>query len=192
MAVKELIKDPAILGERAIEWDVRGNQELSTEIVQDLDDTMDAHPELLFLASNEVGHKERAIDIRFTDDTYIFMNPYLRKMERLTLSREIDRIDGKEYIVPRFGYVELVYQDCLGSIKMVKLEGPAALIACDALDVLDGIFSKDIGLEVIPEFDQATPEEQREVIDMYINSLNERYDALDKDLLAEDDAVKNQ
>lgn len=192
MAVKELIRDSNILGERAKEWDVRGNQNLSTEIVQSLDDTINAHPELLFLASNEVGYKERAIDVRFSDDTYIFMNPILQKTERLAFAREIDRIDGKEYIVPRFGYIELVYQDCLGSIKAAKFENAAALIICQALDTLDGIFSSEIGLEVLPEFDQATPEEQKEVLDAYMNSLNMRYNELDKELQLEDDKVRNQ
>lgn len=187
--VKDIITDFNELSKRSVEWDVRGNQQLATELVQALDDTIEVHKELIYLCANELGYRERALDVRFSDDTQIFMNPAFQKVDQLTLSREVDRYNGKEYIVPRYNEVEIAFQDCLGSVKAYKFTGIGAIVMCQAMDTLDGIFASDYGLEVIPEFDQATPEEQQQVIDMYLKSLEERYKELDKEL-SEDEETK--
>lgn len=187
--VKELVTDIEQLSKRSKEWDVRGNQDLSTELVQALDDTLEAHKDIIYLCANEIGYKERAIDIRFSDDTYIFMNPAFQKVDKLILSREFDRHNGKEYIVPRYNEAELVYQDCLGSTKAAKFVDSGAIVVCQAMDTIDGMFASDYGLEIIPEFDQATPEEQQQVIDAYLKSMSEGYQELDNEL-SNDDATK--
>ena len=92
-----LVTDVDALTKRANEWDVKSNQDISTKLVQDLDFAMDENPDLIFLCAQEVGHTERAIDVRFADDTYIFMNPIFSKSDRLALSREYDRITKKDY-----------------------------------------------------------------------------------------------
>ena len=188
--VKDIIRDIEKLSTRSMEWDVRGDQNKSTELVQALDDTLDNHPELLYLCANELGYIERALDIRFKDDTYIFMNPMINKADKFVLSREFDRLNGKEYIVPRYSEVELVYQDCLGAVKAAKFVDDGALIVCQALDTMDGIFAQDIGLEILPEFDNATPEEQDEVIKEYLKSLEDFYKKLDEEL-SKDEKTKN-
>lgn len=180
--IKELVKDLDELSKRSIEWNVKEEQKLSTELVQNLEDTLEAHEDLLYLCANEIGYRERAFDMRFTDDTYIFMNPMFQKVDKLTLSREIDRYDGKEYIVPRYNEVELVFQDCLGSIKAIKVTDGAAIIVCQAMDTIDGLFAHDIGLEVLPEYDLATPEEQEQVIEAYLRSFEEEFVRLDHEL----------
>lgn len=187
--IKDLVTDYDALSKRSVEWDVRGNQSLSTELVQNLDDTLEAHKELIYLCANEIGYRERALDIRFSDDTEIFMNPAFQRVGELTLSRELDRHNGKEYIIPRYNEVEIVFQDCLGSVKAFKFTGVGANIVCQAMDTLDGIFASDYGLEVIPEFDEATPDEQQQVIDLYLKSLEKRYEVLDKEL-SEDEETK--
>lgn len=187
--VKELITDIEQLSKRSKEWDVRANQGTSTEIVQALDDTLDEHKELVYLCANELGYSERAIDIRFSDDTYIFMNPAFQKVDKLVLSREMDRHNGKEYIVPRYNEVELVYQDCLGATKAARFVDSGAIVVCQAMDTIDGMFASDYGLEIIPEFDEATPEEQQQVINAYLTSMNDAYNKLDKEL-SEDEETK--
>lgn len=184
----ELVRDEALLSTRAIEWDVRGNQAISTELVQKLEQALDENEDLLFVCSQEVGYKERAIDIRFSDDSYVFMNPVLKKFDRVMLSREYDRITQKEYIVPRFSNLEVVFQDCLGAVKAVKLEGVSALIMSQALDMLDGVYSHDIGLEILPEFDEASKEEQDAVIQEYLNSLTQMYNYLDNELSSDEES----
>ena len=187
--VKELVTDLEKLSKRSIEWDVRSNYDLAVELIQSLDDTLDEHTDLIYLCANEVGYRERAIDVRFEDDTQIFMNPAIQKVDKLILSREVDRHDGKEYIVPRYAELELAFQDCLGAVKAYKFTDAGAIILGQAMDTLDGIFASDYGLEVIPEFDVATPEEQEQVIDLYLKSLSEGYNILDKEL-SEDESTK--
>lgn len=183
----ELVRDDELLSKRAIEWDVRGNQQLSTDIVQKLEQALDENPDLLFVCSQEVGFKERALDVRFSDDSYIFMNPIIKKFDRIMLSREYDRITQKEYIVPRFSNLEIVFQDCLGAIKAIKLEGMSALVMSQALDMLDGVYSHDLGLEILPEFDEASEEEQNALIQEYLNSLTSAYEYLDNELSKDED-----
>ena len=188
--VKDIIRDTEKLSARSMEWDVRGNQDKSTELVQALDDTIDVHPELIYLCANELGYTERALDVRFKDDTYIFMNPMIQKADKFVLSREFDRLNGKEYIIPRYSEIELVYQDCLGAVKAAKFVDDGALIICQALDTMDGIFAHDIGLEILPEFDKATPKEQDEIIREYLKSLEELYTQLDSEL-SQDENTKD-
>lgn len=180
------------LSTRAVEWNVKENQDISTKLVQDLDFAMDDHPELAFLVAQEVGHTERAIDVRFSDDTHIFMNPIFKTSDRIALSREYDRITKKEYIVPRFSNIELIFQDCLGGVKAIKLEGIAAMVVSQAMDMLDGVYPNDLGLEIIPEFDEASPEEQQEIINEYLNNyIKNAYKALDEDL-SNNESIKEE
>lgn len=180
--IKELFCDKELLEKRSIEWDVRGSQDISIEICQDLEDTLAAHPELVYLCANEIGHPERAIDVRFADDTYLFYNPLFKHVDKMQLCREIDRHNGKEYIVPRFSEIELIYQDTLGGVKANKIVGPAAIVICQAMDTMDGLFASDIGLEVLPEFDKASEEEKIQVLTAYMDSFKSSYEKLDKEL----------
>ena len=115
------------------------------------------------------------------------MNPIIKKFDRIMLSREYDRITQKEYIVPRFSNLEVVFQDCLGAIKAIKLEGMSALVMSQALDMLDGVYSHDLGLEILPEFDEASEEEQNALIQEYLNSLTSAYEYLDNELSKDED-----
>ena len=179
--IKELYKDDLYL-QRSKEWDVRGNQDKSIELVQDLEDTLETMPEKVYLCANEIGHPERAFDMKFTDDYYVFYNPVFQKMENMILVRELDRHDGKEYFVPRFQNIELVFQDTLGSVKAVKFEGIASYWICQAMDTIDGLFAHDYGLEILPGFDEAPAEEKEAILKEYIESIQKRYSALDDDL----------
>lgn len=179
--IKELYKDDLYL-RKAKEWDVRGNQNKSIELVQDLEDTLETMPDKVYLCANEIGHIERAFDMKFSDDYYVFYNPLFQKMENMTLVRERDRHNGKEYFVPRFSTVELIYQDTLGSVRASKFENTAAFWICQAMDTLNGLFASDYGLEILPEFDKATEEEKEEVIRVYIESIPKMFSVLDNDL----------
>ena len=78
--------------------------------------------------------------------------------------------------------VELVYQDTLGSVKAIKVDGAAAYWICQAMDTIDGLFASDYGLEVIPEFDAATDEDKNAVFKMYLDSIPQMFSELDKEL----------
>lgn len=181
-------KDTDLLFTRAREWDVRTNSDIATQLIQKLDKVLDENPNYVFSISQEAGMLERAINAKFQDGVNTLMNPMFKVADRLKLSRELDRIDNKEYIVPRFTNVEVVYQDSLGRIRGMKLNDEAAMIMHQAMDMLDGVYPSDIGLEIIPEFDEASPEEQQQVIEEYFKTyINKIYSDLDNDLTSNND-----
>lgn len=183
--VKEIVTDLEKLSERAQEFDVKEDDKKTTEIIQALDDTINdvfEKDHRLYLTSNQIGYSERAFVIKFVDDNKFFFNPIIKSRKGLVFSRERDYLTGTEYIVPRNTEIILNYQNCLGQVKGNKFEGAAAIAVSGAIDALEGLLISDWGLEITPEFDMASEEEQKELLAYYIQSLNEYRDALDKDL----------
>jgi len=184
--IKELVTDVEKLSERAQEWNVK--EEINgkvVEILQALGDTLEdlnTKDGRLFLTANQIGYTERAFAIKFEDDIKYFFNPIIKGRKGLVFSREKDFLTGTDYIVPRSTEIILNYQDSLGRVKGNKFEGAAAIVASGAIDSLEGLLISDWGLEITPEFDVASEEEQKEVLAYYIQSLNAYRDALDKDL----------
>ena len=168
------------------------NQDLSTEIVQSLYDTI-SNPECndrLYLCSNEIGYLQRAFILKFNDDWRVFMNPIFQKHEDLKLIREYDPLTKKQYIIPRYTDVVLCYQNSMGKIEAVKFGEEASIVVSQAMDCLEGIHSSDYGLEIDDKFDEATEEERAEVLNKYLEELNSLRETLDSDLSENDDTKK--
>ena len=55
------------------------------------------------------------------------------------------------------------------------------------MNLLDGILDSDIGLEVIPEFDEATEEEKQEVLSAYLSSISEAAKQFNEDLSTDEE-----
>jgi len=188
--IKEILLDSPFLNDRAMEWDVKNNQDLAYELVQNLNDTLLSIEDRLYLCSNEIGYNNRAFAIKFSDETKIFMNPMYQDKEALKLVREYDPITKKQFIIPRFTEVTLCFQNCLGKIEALKFNEAASPIVSQAMDCLDGIHSSDYGLEITEEFDKASPEEQQSVLNEYLKSLSTLRDNLDSELSNNDDTKK--
>jgi len=181
MAIKELITDPEVLVNSKV-WNVRTNHDIMVNLIRDLEDTLKERTDRLFLCSNEIGYEERAILVKFADDTHEFINPAFQKRDVPIINREKDIITGEEYLVPRFTTIEIVYQDCLGSVKAYKLNQAASVVMCQAMDMLNGITASDYGLPILEGFDDLSSDEKAEIISEYTMSLKERYNYLDKEL----------
>ena len=185
--IKELVTDLDILSKKTKVFNVlEDGQKLSIELVQNLCDTLESLGDRLWLSANQIGYDVQAFAIKFNDETEVFMNPAIQAKSKAIIFREKDFYDNKEYFIPRFTEITLVFQDCLGKNKAIKFNEAASIIICQALDMLNGVMPHDYGLEIIPEFDQATKEEQEEVLAAYVKSLSELYNELDKDLLSSD------
>lgn len=188
--IKDLVFD---ISTRADEYDVLEEDSLTTQMIQDLSDTLEELNKTsgqVFLTSNQIGYNKRAFAIKFVDEIKFFFNPMIIKRSDVVLSRERDYTNGKEYLVPRYKEVILNYQNSLGAPKANKFTDEASIVVGMAVDLLDGVLTSDWGLELIPEFDQAPKEEQQEVIDRYIKSLTEFRDKLDEDLSNGEDQEK--
>ena len=178
--IRELNYDSEVYLDRASEYDVKENK----EFIQDMIDTIKSLDKV-WLCANEIDENKRAIAVKFGDDVKVFSNPVYQVRENFELVRE--RYKDKEYIIPRYKDITLCYQDEEGEVRATKFNEDASPVISQAMDCLDGIHTDDYGLEVIPEFDEATDEEREEVIRFYINSLKDLEYMLDKDLTEDEE-----
>lgn len=156
------------------------------KLINDLKDTLNADKRLVALAASQLGKKERIFCIKFSNgDIRAFINPVIIKHEGTHLSREVSiGLDDVEYIVPRATDIVATYQtpDMVDTCDMNKFSGAVAEVFQQMCDLLDGILLEDIGLEIIPGFDEASEEEKQEVISMYLESLERRKETLEKEI----------
>lgn len=184
LAVK---KDKAFLRDRCDEVQLNMIEKPRVvKIVNDIKDTVKADVRLVALSASQLGHKERIFCIKFANgDVREFINPVIVKSEGVHLSRETSiGLDDKEYIVPRANTIIATYQtpDMLDNCDMNKFSGAVAEVFQQMNDLLDGILLEDIGLEIIPGFDEASEEERQEIISMYLESLETRKSMLEKEI----------
>lgn len=189
--VLAIVKDSEKLRERCDETLISPE---TTKIVNDLKDTIRANNELVALAAPQLGIKKRIFCIRFADgDIRAFINPMITKTEGLHLTRErCASIPDKEYIVPRYDRILAMYQKTTGVPENNKFEGVVAEVFQQMDNLLNGILISDFGLEVIPEFDTATPEEQNEVIQWYVEQLKKSNDVIQDDIAHDELALRTQ
>ena len=57
--IKDLVTDIEQLSKRSKEWDVRGNQQLAIELVQNLDDTLENNKDLM----QEISEIEQSLTL---------------------------------------------------------------------------------------------------------------------------------
>jgi len=188
--VLEILKDSPLLNERSIEWNVSENSDMAIELVQNLNDTLKENPDRSYLCANEIGYPNRAFILRFSDESRVFMNPIFQHRDNLRLVREYDPLTKKQFIIPRFTDVTICFQNSIGKIEAIKFNEIASPIVSQAMDCIEGVHSSDYGLEISPDFDQASPEEQQTVLNAYLQSLQEFMASLDKDLSSDQETKK--
>lgn len=172
MAVKTVLTDYKALSDRADEVDIRKENTLVRETVLDLKSTI-KHNNYVALAAPQIGVKKRILCINFNGDIRTFCNPVVTHVEGFTINKErCPSIPGKEFIRFRNTSVEVVYQDPLGKVNSVKLQGLAAMVLQYAVDILDGLLISDVGLEIDEQWDKASEDERNEVLDAYFESLD--------------------
>lgn len=165
-------------------------------LINDLKDTLKANKDLVALAAPQIGKKERVFAIKFADgDIRAFINPAIVRTNNMHLSREkaIGLNDEEEYIVPRADEVFATYQtpDMMADkCDMNKFTGAVAEVFQQMNDLLNGVLLEDIGLIVLPEFDNASDEEKQEIISMYLDSLGARKDLIEE-MINKDPDAKN-
>lgn len=171
--VKEILTDYDLLSVRCSEFDLSKHNKDAQEVILTLKNTLRANSGLVALSANQVGYATRIICLNFNGDIRTFVNPIITKASGFELSREYcSSIPDKSFLVTRNSTIEITYQTPMGKIQSVELVGLAARIMQHHIQHLDGILLSDIGLEVDEEFDSASKEEQQEVINMYLDSLD--------------------
>ena len=175
---KDIITDEIQLSERAEEIDTLREGQLLQEIVKYLKKTLRKREDLFALSAPAIGYNKRVFCMKFENDQVkTFINPIIESYSPngMQLSREkCSSIPGKEYIRVRNNDIRVMYQKPTGEAESNRLLGKAALVFEHEMDHLEGVLISDIGLEVIPEFDEASEEERTEVIKEYLDSLDIR------------------
>ena len=183
-------KDEIALSKRALEIDTKNQAQMMREIIQDIKSTMRVTG-LKHLSAPAVGHERRIFCIDYEDlEIKTYINPIIADAKGLTLSREIDPcIPDRTYLIPRNTEITTIYQRPTGQTETRQLLGMAAIVFQQELNHLDGVLLSDIGLEIDEDFDNATEEEQQEIIGMYLDALDLKGKELDK-VIQEDPELK--
>ena len=192
---KEVVTDLEELGKRSDEINVaEKNADVRATVVA-LKETIRAN-NLIGLSAPQIGIYHRIFCINFNGDIRSFINPIITDANKLEISTETcASIPGKTFIRPRHPEIEACYSTPLGKIESRKFIGKAAFVFQHLLDHLDGLLLPDVGLEVGEDFFNATEEEQSQVVDMYLDSLDIKRKDLaeeienDKDLKQMSDAI---
>lgn len=195
--VKEIITDLAELGEWSEAIHPKKEGKLCQQIIGELKATMRAN-KLDYLTAPQIGYRKRIFCVKFNDNDYrTFINPSISNMAKITMARETcNSIPDKRFIIPRYNMIEIIYYTPLGQIEARKIHGRSAWVVNHCVEHLDGALTCDIGLEIDDMFDNATEEEQTEVIKMYMESLDLRQKQLqeeinnNEELKQMDDAIK--
>jgi peptide deformylase len=154
--------------------------------------------DLVSLTAPQIGYKYRVFCVKFGPNAYrTFINPVMQNIEGLQLNREkCSSIPDKQFILPRYNSMILIYQTPLGEIRSNAVKGKTAMLLQHCVDHLDGLLISYIGLEVLDGFDDMTDDEKDQVIKMYLESLDIKLKYLqdeikkDPELSKLDDAIK--
>lgn len=145
------------------------------------------------LSAPAIGYDKRIFCIKFDNEIKTFINPIIMNQKGIQLSKEIcTSIPGKTFIRPRNNDITVMYQKPAGAIETRQLVGLAAIVFQHELDHLEGLLLSDIGLEIDADFDNASEEEQNEVIDFYLESLDLKRKELDKEIQSNEDLKQLQ
>lgn len=189
--VLAISKDLAKLSQRSDEVDLLKEYGRISRLISDLKDTIRDNKDLVALSAPQLNNFDRVFCINFNNDIRAFVNPVITKTEGFKFVREKSpSIPGKEFIVPRFETIYAVYQRPDGTPESNKFEGAAAEVFQHQVDMLDGVLISDIGLEVLPEFDQATDEERAQLLKEFAKFLRRKERKLEKEIEKDEDLKK--
>lgn len=181
--VREIITDETILGSRSDEVDVVKQGTMVRQIIHTIKDTMRGK-NLKYLAAPVIGLPYRIFCMDFSDsEIKTFVNPIITSAEGLQLAREsCECIPNKEFIRPRNPKIKVMYQNPTGKVLQTEFVGLSAVVFQHNIDHLDGVLLSDVGLEIDEQWDKASDEEKREVIDAYLDSLDMKQKELEKEI----------
>lgn len=191
--IREIITDLSKINNRAKEIDIRKNNNEVRETILELKETLRQYDKGVALSAPQIGKDYRIFVINFKGDYRTFINPIITQVKGMTINRENSlSIPNKEFLIPRYGQIEVMYQTPLGKSESKKLIGLAAYIFQQQLDHLEGINISDIGLEIDDDFDKATDEEREQIVEMFLKSLDLKYKELEKEIEEDEDLKKTK
>ena len=171
--------------------DVKEDEETLNIIAERLHIALSQHKELPYVTANQVGYDYSAYALRIGDRIEVYANPIMAVDGGMALSKEHEFGLDSDYYVLRWVKLSVIaysYEKKLVCER--QYDDEAACILQHVLNNLDGISIRDIGLEITPEFEAATPEDQREVLNAYIEELLNLLGKLEEDIAQDSEASK--
>ena len=136
------------------------------------------------LTACQIGVNERIMVMRFGDnDLQSYINPVIVNIGDIIFNRETCiHIKNKQFLVPRYKTITLMYETPLGQVKQARFAGKASYVAQHLLWHMDGMFIDDVGLEIDDDWDRLTDEEKTVIIKEYAESLDIKSHELNDEL----------
>lgn len=154
-----------------------------------LKNALEENKDLLGVCGPQVGKDVRVIALRFEDGIHYFFNPLGAKYKDFKIV--IEEWEGKKYLHPRFNKIEFCYQKDTGIPEQLELTGYPACLFQQQLELLDGITTDNLGIEVDDEFFNADEETQNAMVGEYVNYLRKRQNDLQEEI-QEDPALRDR
>lgn len=151
---------------------------------------LNKYPDLYALSAPQIGINQKVICVKYSDGVIKeYINPVPLESSGYHLVREKDVcFPDKEYIAPRPDKILVRYQLESAKPEQNILKGVVAEVFDRMLNYLQGVTLEDYGLEIMEGYDEATPEEQQAIIELYLKSLKTRAEVLNDNIEHDKDA----
>lgn len=178
--------------EKTKQIDVKEDAEKLDLIAERLKNALNQEKDLLYATANQVGYDYSVFALRQGDECLVFANPLMSVEGDLFLAREKEYGLKNDYIFLRKSILHLIAYSYEKKLVVGRDfdDKVAASVLQHIQNNLDGISIRDIGLEVTKEFDEASIEEQNEVITEYVNQLDALLSSLESDIEEDSEVSK--
>ena len=178
--------DRDFIYDRAEEIDLDKDFKLAQKIVSDLGSYMIKH-NVGALAAPQIGYPYRIFCVMYKTkkktDIKAYINPVITTIGGFILIRQrCENLPGREFIHPRYTKIGLSFLDIDKESKGFDFVGQTAFAMEQMMDILDGIFIDEVGLEIDHQFEEASEEEKNQLLAVYMNQLQKYKKELNKEI----------
>lgn len=157
------------------------------KVIRDLRDTLIAKKDLVAIAAPQIASRYRIFCMKFKgNDVRTFINPLIMERKGTKLNQEqqigFSDFDNKTYFTFRSAELTAGYQTPTGRVETNRFTGEACVVFEQMVQLLDGIFVSDFGLEKLDGFDDLSEDEKKEIFMDYAKYLTQRSDQAEQDL----------
>lgn len=169
--------DRNTITDRAEEINLEKDFKLAQKIISDLGSYMIKN-NVGALAAPQIGYPYRIFCVMYKTkkktDIKAYINPVIKTTSGFILIRQkCENIPGKEFIHPRYTKIGLSFLDIDKESKGFDFVGQTAFAMEQMMDILDGVFIDEIGLEIDHLFDEASESEKNQLLAAYMNQLQQ-------------------
>ena len=156
-------------------------------VIEDLRDTLRANKNLVALSAPQIASKYRIFCMKFAgNDIRTFINPLIIERKGVKINQEqqigFNEFDKTTYFTFRNMELTAGYQTPTGRVETNKFTGDACAVFEQMLQLLDGVFISDFGLEKLDGFDDLSEDEKKEIFLAYAQTLKEKGDRAEEEL----------